>query len=286
MDYLFQAFAQTQAGKEAQEGTGLGLVISRKFVELMRGQLSVSSQLNRGTIFRFNIPVEIAEAAEHFLEHPIIGIEPGQPACRILVVDDKATNRQLLVRLLAPLGFEMREASNGKEAIAVFDEWEPQLIWMDMRMPEMDGYEATKRIKTTTKGQATAIIALTASALEEQKAVILSAGCDDFIRKPFQEEEIFKAIQKHIGIRYVYAESLHASAQSESGEAALPMQELTTHLGLLPSTLASSLSQALRNVDPDSITSVISDIEQLDPSLASTEILHQFQQGVAKEGKI
>ena len=101
----------------------------------------------------------------------------------------------------------MREASNGQEAITIWDEWEPHLIWMDMRMPVMDGYEATKHIKSTIKGNATAVIALTASVLEEEKAIVLSAGCDDFLRKPFAEHTIFDTLCKHLGVQYIYTDN-------------------------------------------------------------------------------
>jgi len=115
-------------------------------------------------------------------------------------------NRQLLIKLLAPIGFEIKEASNGQEAIAIWDEWEPHLILMDMRMPVMNGYEATKRIKSTTNGNATAIVALTASVLEEEKAIVLSSGCDDFLRKPFTEQTIFDVLAKHLGVKYIFAQ--------------------------------------------------------------------------------
>ena len=134
----------------------------------------------------------------------ITPLAPNQSTYKILIVDDKPINRQLLVKLLSPLGFALKEAANGQEAIAVWDEWEPHLIWMDMRMPVMDGYEATKYIKSTTKGNATAIIALTASVLEEEKAIVLSAGCDDFLRKPFKEQTIFDALHKHLGVQFIY----------------------------------------------------------------------------------
>ena len=113
-------------------------------------------------------------------------------------------NRQLLVQLLNPFGFELKEAGNGREAVEIAAQWQPNLIWMDMRMPMMDGFTATQKIKDTTAGQAIAIIALTASVLEEERAVVLSAGCDDFLRKPFREDQIFKVMEKHLGVRYVY----------------------------------------------------------------------------------
>ena len=197
---LFEAFTQTESGKQSQEGTGLGLSISRKFVQLMGGDMEVCSQLGEGTVFRFEIKVkevEATEVASQQVKRRIIALEPGQPCYRILIVDDKPVNRQLLVQLLSPLGFELQEASNGKEAVEIWQQWQPHLIWMDMRMPVMDGFAATRRIKATAVGQATAIIALTASVLEEERAVVLSAGCDDFLRKPFRDEQIFTALEQH-----------------------------------------------------------------------------------------
>ncbi|WP_250855265.1 ATP-binding protein, partial [Anabaena sp. PCC 7938] len=208
---LFDAFIQARAGREMQEGTGLGLAISRKFVQLMGGDISVDSKLGKGTTFQFYIQAKLGQEtiSNNSTEgrQRVVELAPGQPTYKILTVDDKAINRQLLFKLLSPLGFEIKEASNGQEAIAIWDEWEPHLIWMDMRMPIMDGYEATKHIKSTTKGNATAVIALTASVLEEEKAIVLSAGCDDFLRKPFSEHTIFEALAKHLGVKYILAET-------------------------------------------------------------------------------
>ncbi|MGA9380779.1 MAG: ATP-binding protein, partial [Phormidium sp.] len=155
---LFEAFTQTQAGKEAQEGTGLGLAISRKFVQLMEGDIQVESELGKGTTFTFQIPAKLGEEMINIstvTRQQILGLVPDQPTYKILTVDDKSINRQLLIKLLSPLGFELKEASNGMEAIAIWDQWEPHLIFMDMRMPVMDGYEATKQIKSSNKGNAT-----------------------------------------------------------------------------------------------------------------------------------
>jgi Amt family ammonium transporter len=114
------------------------------------------------------------------------------------------TSFDISVKLLQPLGFSLQEASNGREAIALWQSWHPQLIWMDMRMPVLDGYQATQAIKQSIRGQATAIIALTASVLEEEKTLILDAGCDDFLKKPFREEEIFTLLATHLGVEYIY----------------------------------------------------------------------------------
>ena len=206
LDRLFEAFVQTQAGVEAQEGTGLGLPISHNFVQLLGGELTVRSVLGQGTTFKFDIPVSIVDAQEVQNQEPqscIIALEPNQTRYRILVVDDQQTNRKLLVKLLNPLGFELEEASNGQETVEIWARWKPHLIWMALRMPVMDGYEATKQIKSQLKDRATVIIAITTSILEEERAVVLSVGCDDFVRKPLRESVIFEKMALHLGVRYL-----------------------------------------------------------------------------------
>ncbi|MEO6861620.1 MAG: response regulator, partial [Microcoleus sp.] len=269
LDNLFEAFVQTQTGKDSQEGKGLGLPISRKFVELMGGEMSVSSAVGEGTNFKFDIQVIAVDAAD--IESPkptrhVIALEPNQNPYRILIVDDKPLNRQLLIKLLNPLGFELKEATNGQEAIEIWDSWEPHLIWMDMRMPVMDGYEATQYIKGTIKGQATAIIALTASVLEEERAVILSAGCDAFMRKPFREADIFDAMHKHIGVRYIYEDPGQANL-SAIKERDREMTE--ADFVKLPESLVADLKLAILNVDMDFIESAIDQIREKDTVTAS-----------------
>lgn len=268
-EHLFEAFSQTKTGKEAQEGTGLGLVISRQFVQRMGGDMSVSSRLGGGSLFRFTIAAEQKHATDmtnRRSSRQVIALAPNQPRYRILVVDDKPTNRLLLVKLLSPLGFEVKEASDGQEAIEIWDEWEPHLIWMDMRMPVMDGYEATTHIKSTTKGQATAVIALTASALEEQKAVVLSAGCDDFVRKPFQEAHIFNAMQKHIGVQYIYSDQIQCDGLYPSLDER--HTHLTTGLQSLPYAWIVAFKQALRFIDLDTMNTLIEQVRETDIALA------------------
>ena len=194
-----------------QEGTGLGLTISRQFARMMGGEITVSSDLGQGSLFQFDIPVTLPEPSEiqslkSKVQNRVIGLEPGQPVYRLLVVEDVEANRQLLVNLLKPLGFEVREASNGQEAVAVWQQWQPHLIWTDMRMPVMDGYEATRRIKAGPQEQSTIIIAVTASAFKEDREQILAAGCDDFVRKPVRAEEIVDRLTKYLGVRFVYQE--------------------------------------------------------------------------------
>lgn len=207
LDLLFAAFAQTEAGRNLQQGTGLGLPISRKFVQLMGGDIRVSSVLNQGSIFHFDIqvqPVSPQQLQAKIQLKRVISLVPGQPQYRILIVDDRWTNRKLLLKLLVPLGFVVQEAENGLEAIQIWEQWTPHLIFMDMRMPVINGYEATQQIKSHLKGQATIIIALTASSFEEERALILSAGCDDFVRKPFREEFLLEKMTQHLGVSFIY----------------------------------------------------------------------------------
>jgi signal transduction histidine kinase/CheY-like chemotaxis protein len=227
---VFDVFTQAQAGKDCQEGTGLGLAISRKFVQLMGGDIMVESELGKGTTFTFYIPAKLGQQFKNPVAQEyqsVLRLVPGQLTYKILVVDDQSINCQLLIKLLVPLGFEVQAASNGQEAIAIWEAWEPHLIFMDMRMPIMNGYEATKYIKSQVKGSATAVIALTASVLEEEKSLIFSSGCDDFLRKPFAVNMIFEALSKHLGIKYIYEEikanvndyDLEESLQSEDFKA-------------------------------------------------------------------
>jgi CheY-like chemotaxis protein len=108
--------------------------------------------------------------------------------------------------MLEPLGFELREAVNGEEAVALCEQWHPHLILMDIRMPVMDGQEATRRIKAGDAGAQTRIVAITAHALEEERKEILAAGCDDFIRKPYAEAELMDALARHLGVHFIYEE--------------------------------------------------------------------------------
>jgi PAS domain S-box-containing protein len=271
LDKLFQSFVQTQTGSESQQGTGLGLIISRQFVKLMGGEITVSSAVGRsavgrGTIFKFDIQLGVADATTIKTKPPtrrVIALQPNQPSYRLLIVDDRWDNRQLLIKLLNPLGFEIKEATNGIEAIKLWSNWEPHLIFMDMRMPVMDGYEATKRIKATTQGHATAIIALSASNFEEARAVVFSVGCDDFIHKPFREADIFDALHKHIGVRYVYDEPPIEPNTT-------PTQSLTPEaIAALPADWLASLQKGAIEGELDLILIQIEQIRSQNDALAN-----------------
>ena len=253
-----------------QEGTGLGLTISRQFARMMGGEITVSSDLGQGSLFQFDIPVTLPEPSEiqslkSRVKNRVIGLEPGQPVYRLLVVEDVEANRQLLVNLLKPLGFEVREASNGQEAVAVWQQWQPHLIWMDMRMPVMDGYEATRRIKAGPQEQSTIIIAVTASAFKEDREQILAAGCDDFVRKPVCAEEIVDRLTKYLGVRFVYQE-IAVGQPREPGSIGL---EDSLDLAGLPADWLADLRQAVIETDIEKITLLAAGISDRRPVLAN-----------------
>jgi predicted ATPase/signal transduction histidine kinase/CheY-like chemotaxis protein len=277
LEKLFKPFVQTASGQRVQQGTGLGLTITHQFVRLMGGEITAISRgkaftpgmplrefldNTTGTTFKFDIPVDIADASEIDNQphsRRVVALAPNQPQYRILVVDDRDYNRQLLIKLLKPLGFEVQEATNGTEAIEIWESYSPHLIWMDMRMPMMDGYEATKRIKSTTKGQATAVIALTASVWEEEKAVILSAGCDDFVRKPFHKEVIFDTMAKHLGVRYLYQEQ---ESPSRPANGAVEPLNLTDLLSAMPKKWIVKLHEAALDADAELVSQILAEVPE------------------------
>jgi signal transduction histidine kinase len=211
LDNIFEPFVQTESGRRASQGTGLGLSISHQFIKLMSGEIGVDSELHRGSCFRFSVPVKVVERAKIRVpqtQRRAIAIVPEDLGYRILVVDDKWENRCLLVEMMTALGLTVREAENGEEAIAIWQEWQPHLIWMDLRMPVLDGYEATQRIRALEQqqegAQKTKIIAVTASALAGEESAIAAAGCDDFARKPFRETLLWDKMAEHLGVSYIY----------------------------------------------------------------------------------
>ena len=258
LDTIFDAFVQTKAGRQSSEGTGLGLPISRKFVQLMGGDIIVRSRPQIGTMFSFQIVTESAIAAELQQvqsSRKVIALQPNQPNYRILVVDDRWENRQIVSKLLEPIGFEVKEAVNGREAIKVWQEWQPHLIWMDMRMPVMNGYEATKYIKSHLKGQAVHIIALTASTFEEEKVIVLSAGCDDFVRKPFRQEVIFDKIAEYLEVEYIYEEDQALSAVSLCSNPNLHLD--SESLKIMPKDWLTQLEAAAAELDHEAIADLV-----------------------------
>ncbi|MBX7223442.1 MAG: response regulator [Blastocatellia bacterium] len=282
---LFTAFVQTESGRRVREGTGLGLMISQSFVRLMGGEILVSSELGKGTTFRFDIPLpQVAESLLEVAARQVIGLQPGQPRFRILIVDDKLENRLLLRRLLEGVGFEVQEAVDGRMAVELWKDRHPDLIWMDIRMPVMDGKEATREIRRLETEMAgvpaaeagllgnadqrqparTVIIALTASAFEQEKEIVLQVGCDDIVTKPFREAIIFEKMEQFLDVRYQYAEVGPVSPAPSGIGGAAP-----AGVGQLAPVVLRQLQQALIAGDIETALAVIADIEAENVELGS-----------------
>jgi signal transduction histidine kinase/ActR/RegA family two-component response regulator len=216
-DQLFQPFQQTQSGLALGEGTGLGLAISQTYVQMMGGKITVQSHLNEGSVFSFRLPVEPIDLPRPQPPEPslqVIGLAPGQPTYRILIADDHPASRLLLTKLLTIPGLELRQATNGEEALLLWQTWRPQLIFMDLKMPIMDGWTATKQIRQQEQLQrlsSVVIIALSAGMFEGQLQQIQLIGCNDFIAKPYKTAEIFDKMAQHMEIKYLFEKTANCT---------------------------------------------------------------------------
>ncbi len=295
---IFKPFEQVGSLAD-MKGTGLGLTITRQYADLMGGTIRVESTPGKGSVFTVTLPIEIAEQSsivnrQSSIPGRVIGLEPGQPAYRALIVEDQQENRRLLRTILEPIGFDVREAVNGVEAVQLFQAWQPQVIFMDWRMPVMNGLEATQAIRKLETGNwkldaddwildtgiqqptsssqfpassfqsRTPIIAITASAFKEQHAEMLAAGTDDVISKPFHATEILESIRVHLGVRYVYAPEA-GEALAEESTPATPEK-----LAVLPPELLAHLAQAITQLDTIAITRLIDAIQLQDAASAQT----------------
>jgi PAS domain S-box-containing protein len=272
---LFEPFVQTETGRNSEEGTGLGLPISQKFIRLMGGELGVESQLGKGALFKFEIPVAAVTVDNADVSIPcqsIVGLEAGQPIYRILVAEDKLENRRVLMDLLTSIGFEVREAVNGREAIALWQTWQPDLIWMDLQMPEIDGLQATQQIKASSLTDAPVIIAVTGNAFEEDRIAALSAGCDDFVRKPIQTKIIFDKMAEHLGVRYRCTDVTKRQQVD---------RELLTRadFAVMPVEWIEQLHQAASNVSAKQILKLVEQIPSSQAKLADAiaQLVRNFQ---------
>ena len=265
-DELFKPFVQLVQENADVKGTGLGLASSKSLTELMGGHISVNSKLGKGSTFKIELPVAPASLSDIAVEEnyrEVKSLAPDQPAWRLLVVDDSEDNRLLLVTMLVDSGFQVREAENGQEAINVFEQWQPDLIWMDMRMPVMDGYDATVKIRQLEHGNEVKIIALTASAFIDQHNDIIKAGCDAVLHKPFHIPEIFAALSKQLGVKFVY--------QNEPVTASSPTSKIIPEmLIILPLELREQLREAALELDMDQIDAVIVQIRAIDSEIADS----------------
>lgn len=330
---LFRKFMRIRSDLNSNEGTGLGLSISQEYARLMGGEITVESEVGKGSVFRFSIEAEIAaeiplENMDNPMHLKVIRIQPGESSRRVLIVEDNVDNQILLSKLLLSVGFEVRIAADGLEGVKIYESWRPHLIWMDMRMPVMDGYESCRRIRQIEESrvaeeqrrgknkpmeenslrgenslvdqnnligeydlmdqnniadkdhpiekrtQGVTIIALTASAFEEHKDLVFAAGCDDFIRKPFLENEIFDAISRHLGVKYLYESSDQTISDADictlhDYTMQLPSEELTKSSSeTLPREFIADMKRAVVDLDLDRIDHLTDEISTQYPYTA------------------
>ena len=267
---LFQPFVQVHGEHQTGSGlgTGLGLAISREIAHLMGGDISVTSKVGKGSVFRFSIP--LIEGERHSAERAprlrrVAGLKPGQPAFRILIVDDMEDSQALLTEMLSRAGFETRAASNVKATLAISEEWHPHLVLMDMRMPSMGGVDAIRSIRSAAPDNEVKIISLTAHTFDNMRLEALDAGADDFIAKPFREEELFEKIRLLLEVEYDYdAENIeNIPATAETTPVSTP-EELAT----LPADLAAQIRSAAIGADYDLLQELIRDVEHHSKNLS------------------
>ena len=249
-----------------RSGTGLGLAISRKFLRLMEGDLTVSTEEGKGSVF--HLEMWVAPGAEREVKAElgtvcrVWRLLPNSPSRRILVVDDHRDNRELLQYLLEPIGFEVRTAEDGAQAVARCAEWAPHLVVLDLRMPVMDGYEAARRLRAA-HGSAIKILALSAGVFAENQQEALAAGADTFLGKPFREEDLLEQVKELLAIDYVY-DDLVTEPTTEATEAA----PFTAELRQLPVEWVAQLREAICRADYDRMLDLVEQVAACHEALA------------------
>jgi len=239
---IFDPFQQTGDDRYKIQGTGLGLAISRRLVEAMGGQLTVSSRLGEGSVFRVEIPATpVSMSGESQTVQPanVTGyrrsssnLEVGP--LRILITDDMADNRAVLRGLLEPLGFSVAEANSGEDCLQQAANWRPDLILMDLRMPGIDGLETTRRLRASPECQHLPVIAISAATFIEDREASQAAGCNAHLSKPIQGDALLEALTAYLPLQWEYAALASPAALSPLDDSAqLPPEQIAEFLYLV-----------------------------------------------------
>jgi len=271
---LFEPFTQAKGKLNTQEGTGLGLAISRKYARLMGGDITLVSAPGQGSTFRFEIPLAIAHGGIGLPRadpRRVIGIRHAVEPPEILVVDDHAENRNWLMNLLGAVGFSVRSADDGQAAVQKWQESHPRLILMDMHMPVMDGLEATREIKAQPEGKETAIVILTASALDEDRRLVAASPADGFLAKPCREEDLLDKMRALLNLEYDYEEDTGLESRMANSMALLNANTLKE----LPLPLVEDLRAATLNGNKRRLDQLIAQVREA-ADAASANALQQL----------
>ena len=261
---IFNYFEQTNSGKRTQSGTGLGLAISRNFANMLGGDISFTSQENKGSNFTLEVVVSDGDSTKVHnsqIYNKVLQLAPNQRNFKILIAEDKEDSRNLLQKFLEEVGFITKTAEDGLQALEIYQEWHPDFIWMDFRMPIMDGVESLKRIKNIDKNNRCKIVALTASALEEEKDSIIAYGFDGFIRKPFIDHEIFDTMKQLLNLEYIY------ETQSTESKSEISESEFILLSKSLSPEFKQNLANAVLRLNIDQIKEIISELETTNQNL-------------------
>ncbi|HEY9812870.1 MAG TPA: AAA family ATPase [Candidatus Sericytochromatia bacterium] len=226
LEEIFLPFQQVGENSRKTEGTGLGLAITHQLVLLMGGSINVKSSLGQGSIFSVDLHlVEVDKSTDiaTLVERNIIGYKGDKR--KILIVDDKWTNRSVLVNMLSPIGFEVMEAADGLEGVNKADEFKPDVIFMDLVMPVLDGFEATRQLRMIPKFKDTVVIAISASVLDPEQRQSIEVGCNDFLSKPIRQTELLEKLRVYLGIEWIYEDLIENKPESQDTNSQL--QNLT-----------------------------------------------------------
>jgi len=275
LESVFQAFEQAEQGRSYNEGTGLGLAISRQFARLLGGDITLESTLGVGSTFCCTLEIMPAENIQlSQTAQEVIGLAPNQIPSRILVVEDNLEISQLLLELIGAIGLQVKSAQNGIEALEIWKNWQPDLIWMDIQIPIMDGYETTGKIRNSPQGDKTKIIALSANAFIENQSFTLEAGFDDYVTKPFSKQIIFERMASHLDLEYTYeSDKIHNPYFSRTNK--LEKEGLET----IDKDLLRQIKEAAILLDEQQIQKLISLIpkENSKPTEILSKLLKNFQ---------
>ncbi|OGM05829.1 MAG: hypothetical protein A2008_02440 [Candidatus Wallbacteria bacterium GWC2_49_35] len=256
---IFKPFVQLGQ----HEGTGLGLAITQQYINLLGGSISVMSEPGKGSKFTFTIAFAPVDDAQIQTSTPSRGrVLEIENACnyKVLIVEDQLDNRLLMRNLLMPFRFDLREAADGREGVHMFEEWRPHIIFIDRRMPVLDGLSAVREMRKAAGPADAVIIAVTAHAFREERQQMIDVGCDAFISKPFSADAIYDVIEKYLKVRVIRAEE---ETDGRKVREELDPEELLK----LPDTLLREMEDALIRLDRKRIDEIIGQVTLNNASL-------------------